>query len=730
MRVLFLMRGAPGVGKSTFIKENNLEQYSLCADNVRLLIQSPVLDINGNWTISQKNDKRVWELLFTMLEDRMKRGEFTIIDATNSKTVEMNRYKKLADKYRYRKYLIDFTDVPIEVVKERNRNRNSYKIVPEEVIDTMYARFKTQKVPSGFIVIKPEEFKETINNIYSIRDFSNYNKIHHIGDLHGCFTVLNEYLKNGLEDDELYIFVGDYLDRGIENADVLKLLLEIYTKENVILLTGNHEQYLYNYAHDLPGVSKEFEINTRPQLIEANFDKKDVRQLYRKFAQFAYYKYYNRIVLVTHGGLSCIPDNFVFISTEQLIKGIGDYKDMGKINESFLKNTNKNVYQIHGHRNESGSPIQINERCFNLCGKAEFGGTLRIVTLSKEGFERIEIPNTVYKQIEKRSNSIDGITIENLVRLLRDNKYIREKKFGNISSFNFTRDAFNDKIWDNITTKARGLFINTNTNKIVARSYNKFFNINEVEETKMKNLQNLLAYPLRIYVKYNGYLGIIGYDEENDDLVITSKTSLTGTFSDNFRRIFNNKIKNKDFMKKYLKENNLSFVVEVIDPINDPHIIEYENEDIILLDAIYRDMNYKKLSYDELLFVSELFNLSIKKLAFIMYNWNDFYNWYESVTVDDYKYNNKYIEGFVIEDANEFMFKMKLAYYNNWKFMRNVKDSVAKHGAIRYTGALTTKKQNMFYGWLKELPKEELELDIITLRKKFLAEKEKVLEVI
>ena len=320
--------------------------------------------------------------------------------------------------------------------------------------------------------------------------------------------------------------------------------------------------------------------------------------------------------------LSCIPDNFVFISTEQLIKGIGDYKDMEKINESFLKNTNKNVYQIHGHRNESGSPIQINERCFNLCGKAEFGGTLRIVTLSKEGFERIEIPNTVYKQIEKRSNSIDGITIENLVRLLRDNKYIREKKFGNISSFNFTRDAFNDKIWDNITTKARGLFINTNTNKIVARSYNKFFNINEVEETKMKNLQNLLAYPLRIYVKYNGYLGIIGYDEENDDLVITSKTSLTGTFSDNFRRIFNNKIKNRDFMKKYLKENNLSFVVEVIDQLMTP-ILLYENEDIILLDAIYRDMNYKKLSYDELLFVSELFNLSIKSLH-LLYNWNDF----------------------------------------------------------------------------------------------------------
>ena len=31
MRVLLLMRGAPGVGKTTFIKENNLEQYALSA---------------------------------------------------------------------------------------------------------------------------------------------------------------------------------------------------------------------------------------------------------------------------------------------------------------------------------------------------------------------------------------------------------------------------------------------------------------------------------------------------------------------------------------------------------------------------------------------------------------------------------------------------------------------------------------------------------------------------
>ena len=432
MRVLFLMRGSPGVGKSTFIKEHKLEQYSLSADNIRLLIQSPIMDVNGEWAISQSNEKRVWELLFTMLEDRMKRGEFTIIDATNSKTTEMNRYKDLANKYRYRMFIIDFTDVPIEVVKQRNNQRDKYKKVPEEVIDKMYSRFITQKIPSGITVIKPEQYKETIDSIYSLRDFSHYNKIHHIGDIHGCYTVLNEYLKDGLKDDELYIFVGDYLDRGIENAEVLKFLLEVYQKKNIILLTGNHEQHIYNYAHDIPGISKEFELNTRPQLIEANFDKREIRQLYRKFGQFAYYKYNDKIVLVTHGGLSCIPDSFVYISTDQIIKGVGDYKDMEKVNESFLRNTEENIYQIHGHRNNSGSPVQINERCFNLCGGAEFGGNLRVVTLSNNGFECIEVENKVFKPIEKKETSLLDVTVEKLVQLLRDNKFVQEKRFGDI----------------------------------------------------------------------------------------------------------------------------------------------------------------------------------------------------------------------------------------------------------------------------------------------------------
>lgn len=43
MRTLLLLRGAPGSGKSTWIRENNLEQYALEADRFR---NGRVLHIN------------------------------------------------------------------------------------------------------------------------------------------------------------------------------------------------------------------------------------------------------------------------------------------------------------------------------------------------------------------------------------------------------------------------------------------------------------------------------------------------------------------------------------------------------------------------------------------------------------------------------------------------------------------------------------------------------------
>ena len=401
MRVLLLLRGSAGCGKSTWIEQNGLKPYTLSADDIRLLCQSPTLQPDGTVGISQSNDKTVWKTLFNLLEIRMQKGEFTVIDATNSKTSEMNRYKQMCETYRYRMYCVDFTDIPIEEVKRRNASREELKRVPDEAIDKMYSRFKTQKIPSGIKVIKPDELDSIWMKLF---DLSEYKKIHHIGDVHGCYTALKKYINDngGIKDDEFYIFCGDYVDRGIENADVIKYLISIKDKKNVLMLEGNHERWLWLWANGCAGKSKEFELVTKPQLEDAKIDKKDVRQLYRKFGQCAYYKYGENIYLVTHAGLSVLPDNLTFVATDQMIHGVGNYNDFEKIAETFIEKMPSNYYQIHGHRNTKQVPIRVNDRVFNLEGRVEFGGNLRCVQLDKDGMHEVEVHNEVFKTPEMR----------------------------------------------------------------------------------------------------------------------------------------------------------------------------------------------------------------------------------------------------------------------------------------------------------------------------------------
>lgn len=729
MRVLLLLRGSAGCGKSTWIEQNGLKPYALSADDIRLLCQSPVLQPDGTVGISQSNDKTVWKTLFNLLEIRMQKGEFTVIDATNSKTSEMNRYKQMCETYRYRMYCVDFTDIPIDEVKRRNANREELKRVPDEAIDKMYSRFKTQKIPSGIKVIKPNELDSIWMKLF---DLSEYKKIHHIGDVHGCYTALKKYINDngGIKDDEFYIFCGDYVDRGIENADVVKYLISIKDKKNVLMLEGNHERWLWLWANDCIGKSKEFELVTKPQLEEAKIDKKDVRQLYRKFGQCAYYKYGKNIYLVTHAGLSVLPDNLTFVATDQMIHGVGNYNDFEKVAETFAEKMPLNYYQIHGHRNTKQVPIRVNDRVFNLEGRVEFGGDLRCVQLDKDGMHEVEIHNEVFKTPEMREEqSVTNSSVADVIISLRANRYIQEKKFGNISSFNFTNKAFYDKVWDEQTTKARGLYLDTFKGKVAARAYDKFFNINERPETKFDMLQNKLQFPVTAYVKENGYLGIVSYDEYNDDLFIASKSTIDSQFAEWLKEAIYNQIteENREKMKQYAKDNNVSFVFENVDMKNDPHIIEYPESKLYLLDIVYNQMDFAKYDYETMCDIAHQFELTPKEKAFEIANWQDFYDWYYDILEEDYEYNGRKIEGFVIEDSVGYMTKLKLTYYNFWKFMRAISHEAIRNGYIKKTSALTTPIANEYYAWVRKLHNvddiDSVPKDICTLRRLFFKDK-------
>ena len=1110
MRVLLLFRGSAGCGKSSFIKVHNLKQYTLSADDIRLQMQSPVLRPDGSLCISPKNDKDVWKILFNLLEKRMQKGEFTVIDAVNSKTSEISRYKEFADKYRYRMYIVDMTDIPIDEVKKRNANRlPEYKRVPDKGIDKIYARFATQKVPSGIKVIKPEEL-DTI--LYKPMDLSGYKKIHVIGDIHSSFSALKEYLcRQFLEtnpialsddidiekcketgvigkykgeqitssnlsklmfDDELYVFTGDYLDRGIEPIETLKFLLSIYKLPNVILLEGNHECfhkdtevltengwklikdvdintdyvaqfnlnsnrisyvkpldkvksyaedlicfegnnmkqivtfnhdvvykgqkikakdllscedlienmfpyygwhtekdfditddilrllvwivadgtlinyekytnnskkriiqfhfsrdrkikdlkellekmeieytfnegksdpkpnrkqdyfiriygdtaryyhdillnktkhypeffkklsrrqaiividellktdahyrsslgitwscvekqdidtiqemciknnisftyklienngfksgniytatikpysqyakkiipeivkynddvycltmpegtlvtridgkvafsgncYARNYSHNIDDYNRNFKETTLPSLNKAvasgEIKKSDMRQLCRKFGQVCYFTYGDKKVLVSHGGLSSMKDNLIYISTEQIIRGVGDYEDYLECAKAFEKSTDENTYQISGHRNVTNVPVQATDRCFNLEGKVEFGGHLRVVTLDENGFQTHEIKNNVFREQEEVSEvtlSKEDLTNDDVVKQLRNNPFVKEKEMGNISSFNFTRDAFYKKHWDEQTTKARGLFIDTRDNSIKLRGYSKFWNVNEMDATKILNLQGTLSFPVTAYVKENGFLGLISYNKDTDDLMFATKSvvdyasqegDLVNVFKDLYMELSTQE--EKQNLLDFVKSNNKTVICECVHQEKDPHIIEYPTNRIYLLDIISNDFEGKKEEYKNLQIAAKSFGLICKEKAFTFDNWEDFYGWYLEVTDEDYQYNGRNIEGFVIEDSAGFMVKLKLAYYNFWKMMRGITHSVLKRGFIKNTASLYNAEANYFYGWLREhrdkyTHKDENgktvpnDVSIIELRKRFLHDME------
>lgn len=188
----------------------------------------------------------------------------------------------------------------------------------------------------------------------------------------------------------------------------------------------------------------------------------------------------------------------------------------------------------------------------------EFAGHLRVVTLSSNNFEVIVVKNDIYDK--SRLQDIDirlpiNLENENLVKLLRSNNLIIEKSFrDSISSFNFKKKAFYRKIWNEQTTKARGLFINKANFEIVARSYEKFFNIGEMDFTEYSFLKNHIKYPLQVFKKENGYLGMLGYNSQFDQLVFACKSTIDSEYAKQFERIFKERYpEREDEFKQLLK---------------------------------------------------------------------------------------------------------------------------------------------------------------------------------
>lgn len=792
MRTLLLLRGAPGAGKSTWIEENNLQNYTLEADKFRQLTSNPILGLDGQLQITQDNDRLAWELLFQALESRMHRGDFTIVDATHSSEAMFNKYKGLVEKYRYKVYYKNF-DISLEELKQRNDIRPEHKQIPINAIERMKALIDNTK-PSSF-ASEIEDISEIIN--YWTDDLTDkYEHVKIIGDIQGCYTVLKEAIGSDLDSKTKYIFAGDLLDRGIENKEVLDFMLSIYTKPNVVFIEGNHDTHLRNWAMDSwdlkksgePKTPREFKFKTLPQLlcqkpksdfkintyttedwdiyytvndqktnipvwttedesgqtiitepylkykdgtlwlkphqtskteidtgieineIDSEKLKSKVRQFVRRFRLAYAFEFHGQKYFVNHGGISALP-NMTTISGDQLIRGVGGYEF--QIDEaweqSYLNNKTQGFTQVHGHRHTEST-----EHSICLEDDVEYGGNLVVLDITKDGHKINKFKNTVFKvptedDFERERKAWIEDTQNPTTNKMIHDKYIKVKDLDdNLMSLNFTEKAFRKGKWNKNTITARGLFVDKTSGDIKIRSYNKFFNINENTETSVRELKKKVKYPLMAYDKYNGFLGIAS--SVNGKFTLASKSTTKGPFVEYFQEIFNNLT---DFEKEQLKQlsetYNCSFTFEVMH-IDDRHIIDFNENRLIILDAIPNSYDINGVTVDAEFSEKVLSQLKIESDFFsrkeLVKEFNDMADLMRYI--HEHKHDRT-SEGLVIEDQNGYMFKVKYEYYTELKRLRGIKDMVkAYYHTKNVTQYANNATQVAFAAWCKQQPFEKL----------------------
>ncbi len=260
---LTLLIGSSSAGKSTFAQKHFSSTQIISSDHCRALVD----DDENN----QKASADAFDLLYFLVEKRLKRKKLVVVDATNLKSSVRKTLLRLAKNYHCQTFAIVF-NLPKTLLLERHHERND-RHFEDEIIENHHYDLNVI-LPH----LKKEHFKkiitldsvETINEAtVSIQKLPN-NKRHYtnsfdiIGDVHGCADELTDLLielgyqiETGNEykyqfkitppTNRMAFFVGDLTDRGPDSPRVLKMVMSMVEGGAALCVSGNHDDKLMRY---------------------------------------------------------------------------------------------------------------------------------------------------------------------------------------------------------------------------------------------------------------------------------------------------------------------------------------------------------------------------------------------------------------------------------------------------------------------------------------------------
>lgn len=612
MRKLVLLLGASSSGKSTWIKQNKLQNYVLSADQIRKSFGYESLTMIDNRItpyIHIEHERSIWDMFFELLKSRMEKGVTTIIDNTNTNFKTLNKYHHLAKLYNYEVTTVDFVGPylpqvtpsvfcqkypnfdfepqirPETIHKFTNtllkRNTNRIYPVPEHVIKKQMAQYadlwdRFKKSPTEWtwlnlttgatITGQSQRYQSCKLRQALICDepinLDQYQKIQVIGDIHSDYSALMHAFDDH-EPGTAYIFLGDYLDKGTRPYSTFDFLAhDLIGSQNLFFIRGNHEtmwqDYLLNDKVDNQ-FAKTFWV------LKRQYGEKKLKKMLSTMLSFCHdyfiFTYHGKTFYASHAGFEpqMAKPNFPInlMPEDSLVYGLGDnfnYHDPYSRDVDLAWKKHCIEFNLHGHRNNANAFVEDSSINLNLEDK------FRWLTILPDGL----IPHEI--------NRIDTLRFDQAMAY--DPDIHTRNMHDDITAYNFTREAFLNDHWNKHTSSARGLFIRQHDHQIVGRGFPKFFEVGATKHAKLNNLE----FPVTVMRKHDGYLCLVCYDTKLNKLHIYSKSGET-----NFVKIAEHDLRETGYLTKIktyfandaLRDTTLLF--EIVDPKHDWHIIKYHN---------------------------------------------------------------------------------------------------------------------------------------------------------
>jgi len=626
MRVMLILRGAPGSGKTSLVHELGLEPLALGFDRFRELFAAPVFcfDADGapsaTLRVRSEVDRAAVDAAFAALEARMADGHTVVWDATSLPLRDQSDLVRRARRHGYRPFVVDVQgDVPFEELLRRNAQRGVGALDEARLLE-MWEAGRDKTAPQGVPVIAGTA-RDVQDALLLTHDLVLPPAVHAdrvvvVGDVHSCSAPLRQAVAELDAPGAHWVFAGDLFDRGPDPVGVWDLVHGLLAEGRATIVTGNHELNLRAVANNTARAPFPDTRETRDALLahgvmagqQAAFVDATVPLVLIPDAPRADGSP-SRPWLATHGGVSeevrrRAVSSMLHVADAELVYGTGDRAHAYRGKTSYdVASFELAGRQLHGHRNgrAGDEPVPAVRETPDgpvvcLEAGASTGGHVRVAVITKGS----DTP-----ELHEYADGVDAASAAHfsqmpwlrrkepalpLLERMRASAHVTVRPvegWAGVVAANFTRQAFQEGAWDDVSVHARGLFMDSSTGEVLARGYEKFFHVGEEPGRSLAQWEDpvVTKYPVRAVKKYNGYLVLVA--SVHGRLAVFSKSGAT-PYAEAAERMLMDQLTQQgcEQLRGMLERTGVTAVFEALRS-DDPHPVNEPGPDrLVLLDAI------------------------------------------------------------------------------------------------------------------------------------------------